>query len=169
MPNIRVNLWVCAYDGETNLSGEAYGYTNQYGYAIVTYYIDGEYDPELEFMEASVMNPPYSTLYATGNRTTSSSTIYPEFWIIFDEDQNGIHDQWEIELAEKFSPTMKLHHPTAWVAPEPVEIMNHTMYWCVWDLALNPEGDYCMGSTDNLNYSGYIAPFFAYPSVTSSY
>ena len=109
MPNIRVNLWVCAYDGETNLSGEAYGYTNQYGYAIVTYYIDGEYDPELEFMEASVMNPPYSTLYATGNRTTSSSTIYPEFWIWIDLDEDDIRDEVEVQIADKFKPVLHKH------------------------------------------------------------
>ncbi|MFH1942014.1 MAG: hypothetical protein ABIL68_07890 [bacterium] len=109
MPNIRVNLWVSAWDGEINLSGEANGYTNQYGYAIVTYYIDGEYDPELELMWATVINPPYSTYNAIGNRTTSSSTIYPEFWIWIDLDDDDIRDEVEVQIADKFKPVLHKH------------------------------------------------------------
>ena len=124
MSNIRVNLWVSAWDGETNLSGEANGYTNQYGYAIVSYLIDGEYDPELEFMEASVINPPYSTVNAIGNRSTSSNPIYPEFWIVLDQDQNGIADAWEMPLAQKFCPELFLQEDDQGVRPVPVEILD---------------------------------------------
>lgn len=109
MSGIKVYLSVCAHDGEENLSGYAYGYTNQYGYVVVTYYIDGEYDPELDFMRSYVYNPPYSTMDATGDYTTSSSSIYPEFWIAIDLDNDDVPDVVEEEIAEKFKPVLHKH------------------------------------------------------------
>ncbi len=72
-------------------------------------------------MQAFIDEPDYTILESSDTYTTTSAYIYPYFKIMLDLDHNGIGDDWEIQLVEKFKPGFILNHLTEWVAPEPVE------------------------------------------------
>jgi hypothetical protein len=72
-------------------------------------------------MRAYMQEPDYTIISSQNTYTYTNQTIWPEFVIALDVDGNGIHDSWEMPLAQKFCPTLKLHHASEWVAPEPVE------------------------------------------------
>jgi len=109
-------------------------------------------------MMAYVSSSGYTTIQCSGNYTTTGNTLYPEFWVMKDLDQNGVADDWELPLAEKFCPTLKLHHPTEWVAPEPVEIMNSKMYYRTWNVRGRLISDSFEFDTEGHNYSDYTSP-----------
>ena len=114
-------------------------------------------------MQVDINDDSYNIISSSNTSSWVSTVIYPEFEVILDEDHNGIKDEWELPLAEKFCPSFKLHSAESinkWIAPEPVEIMTHTMYWNMWYLSLDHYGDFLMWSTDNVNYSWYTSPFY---------
>ncbi len=104
-PNIQVTFTVRAEDRITlqPLGGTVSGKTDANGYVVLNYYISWDYDPDLIDMMAYVSSSGYTTIQATGNYTTTGNTLYPEFWVKEDMDQNGVADDWESPLAEKFS------------------------------------------------------------------
>jgi len=123
-PNIKVVLHVAAWEEDEYYSEVDYGYTNSNGFVFLQCCIVGAYNPVLDYMRAYVSNPPYTTIQATGDETTSGSVLFPEFWVVSDEDGNGIEDSWELPLAEKFCPYLILHAADQGVRPVPVEIMD---------------------------------------------
>lgn len=108
--NIQMQLYVCAASGfgfTDLIEGTAMGYTNASGFVDLSVYLESPY---LVYMEASVVyNPPYSTIKAINNFTQTSSTIYPEFWVVIDNDEDLIADVQEQEIAEKFKPVLHKH------------------------------------------------------------
>ena len=75
-------------------------------------------------MYAKVRSPDYTLIQATGDITYTGNTLYPQFWMKVDADNNGIADDWELPLAEKFCPYLILHAADQGVRPVPVEIMD---------------------------------------------
>jgi len=53
-----------------------------------------------------------------------SGRMYPTFKVMLDKDSNEIYDPWELSLAQKFCPNLKLHSGDSGVRPVPVEIMD---------------------------------------------
>ena len=103
-PTIWVSLTVTAEDRITlqPLGGTVSGKTDANGYVVLNYYISWDYDPDLIDMMAYVSDSYYTAIQCSGNYTTTGNTLYPEFWVKEDMDQNGVADDWELPLAEKF-------------------------------------------------------------------
>jgi len=121
-----VSLTVTAEDRITlqPLGGAVSGKTDANGYVVLNYYISWDYDPDLIDMMAYVSSSGCTTIQCTGNYTTTGNTLYPEFWVIKDTDQNGIDDDYELLLAEKFCPYLILEAADQGVRPVPVEILD---------------------------------------------
>ncbi len=90
----------------------------------------------LDYMFVTITNSNYQILSKQGWYTETGYYMYPTLTVttvtvIDDVDGNGVHDPWEMPLAEKFCPTM-VANPHAstnkWIVPEPVEIMTHSMF-----------------------------------------
>lgn len=78
---------------------------------------------------------------------------------ILDYDANGIFDEYEMPLAEKFVPEMKPHSAYEWLAPEPVEIMGvagNDIYIRLWDEAGNFFGEYPLYEFAYYGNDGYV-------------
>jgi len=103
--HIWVTFTVWATDRVTleTLVRTATGYTDANGFVALCCYISWDYDPCLINMMAYVSSSSYTTIQATGNYTRTNSTIYPEFWVKKDLDQNHVPDNWELPLAGNFS------------------------------------------------------------------
>ena len=123
---IRVRFVVVARDDNTdeNLFGEAYGTTNSAGYVEIDVCFDGQCEPVLEWMKAEVAQSGYATIQSSGNYSTSGSSLYPQFWVGTDQDHNGVYDDWELPLAQKFCPNLILDANDQGVRPVPVEILD---------------------------------------------
>jgi len=114
-PNIRVTLSVLAQDRVTleMLVRTATGYTDANGFVALNCYISWDYDPCLIDMMAYVSSSDYTTIQCSGNYTTTGNTLYPEFWVVSnqdDQDIDGVPDTWEEQIAEKFKPVLHKHH-----------------------------------------------------------
>ena len=132
-PNIWVSLTVTAEDRITlqPLGGTVSGKTDANGYVVLNYYISWDYDPDLIDMMAYVSDSYYTAIQCSGNYTTTGNTLYPEFWVMKDLDQNGIADDYELPLAEKFCPDVCMHKNNPMI-PSPVEILLDNTSLCYW-------------------------------------
>ena len=84
----------------------------------------GDYDPDLIDMMAYVSDSYYTAIQCSGNYTATGNTLYPEFWVKEDQNQNDIPDDWEVPLAQKFCPHLVLEAGDGGLRPVPVDIMN---------------------------------------------
>ena len=66
------------------------------------------YDPDLIDMMAYVSDSYYTAIQCSSNYTTTGNTLYPEFWVVVDQDIDGIPDTWEEQIAEKFKPIYRI-------------------------------------------------------------
>lgn len=135
---------------------------------VVFLEVDVPEDYELLSMRASVPDPDYTTLSATRNYTTTAYYLYPEFVVALDLDGNGISDEWELPLAEKFCPTLVPNHPTGWLAPESVEIMGVSpsqIYVAIYDI-----GDgHCLADLPSVRVLEFSPVDGAVPLVPDNY
>ncbi|MCK5148615.1 hypothetical protein KAR48_17810 [bacterium] len=113
---VAVQLRVDAHESETGMSIERFadGVTNANGYVSLTCYIDYYDYPQLDCIRAYVTEPGYThaTATATGVYSTTSRTIYPDIWIMpaqSDADLDGVPDQWENDIIQKFKPILHKH------------------------------------------------------------
>jgi len=86
---------------------------------------------------AYVSSSSYTTIQATGNYTTTNSTLYPEFWVVSqadDQDIDGIPDTWEEQIAEKFKPVLHKHHEDLQKDLYNFEMVldNRSTLWATW-------------------------------------
>lgn len=159
---VDVKVLIQIFGTEGDNSTILYGTTNSQGWVNLSTTLD-YFGYELgHSMIASLNDYHYTVTSSSNTSTTTSYNLYPNFDVVIDLDQNGIHDDWELPLAEKFCPSFKLHSIEdidQWIAPEPVEIMTHSMYWKTFTwLTGHPVDDVLIGSTDNWNYSEYELP-----------
>jgi len=98
------------------------GITNSSGYVIfsVTLEYTG-WEVGHSIAVSLIAGDGYSVLSGQNTWTNVSYDLNSQFQVAIDEDGNGVHDAWEMQLARKFCPSLQLSHPTYWVAPEPVE------------------------------------------------
>jgi len=82
-------------------------------------------------MMAYVSDSYYTAIQCSGNYTTTGNTLYPEFWVKEDLDQNHVADDWELPLAEKFCPNVCMHKNNPMI-PSPVEILLDNTSLCYW-------------------------------------
>ncbi|MCK5148702.1 Ig-like domain-containing protein [bacterium] len=113
---VPVKLTVDARIGEEeyyNIIRTSTGYTNSNGYVSLTCYIDYYDYPQLNCMFVNVQGTTYSVFQQSGTYSNSSRTIYPDIWVMTqqdDQDIDGIPDIWESQIAEKFKPVLHKHH-----------------------------------------------------------
>lgn len=88
---------------------EVYGTTNTSGGFTLSIQVEYATFLGLVSMSASVTDSRYVTLSASGNYSTSGTTIYPSFTVILDTDRDGIDDNVEWQIAEKFKPVLHKH------------------------------------------------------------
>jgi len=125
--NVKVRLVASYYlysgNGNTNYVYKT-GHTNSYGYVALEIWVDiTQYWPNsynFDRMFVLIDEPDYSVL-SSQNTTSSFPTAYGSFVVIKDKDSNGIDDDSEMSLAEKFCPILVMNHPTEHCFPEPVE------------------------------------------------
>lgn len=86
----------------------------------------------------------------------------------YDTDKNLIHDDHELPLAEKFCPMIILHHPTEWIAPEPVEyigVSKSDLWFILYNQNGQQVGDYPITSQGSFNPAiSYYHPWITSPS-----
>ena len=96
-------------------------------------------------MMVYVSDSYYTAIQCSGNYTTTGNTLYPEFWVKEDLDQNHVADDWELPLAEKFCPYLILEAADQGVRPVPVEILDRNgdgkLTWQDTYVGVNPVGD----------------------------
>ncbi len=85
--------------------------------------------------------PGYTMLSNTDPIYSIHYSEQASFTAAIDEDGNGVHDLVELQLAQKFCPSLVLHSGDQGVCPEPVDIMkvdmtnaNNYMYTTLWDV-----------------------------------
>ena len=127
------------YGSEGDGSDIVYGTTDSYGYAILSTIVYYEGYEEGHHMSAAVISGNYTVVSSSNTYSNVSYDIDPDFDVILDTDQNGIQDNYELPLAEKFCPMLVLHHPTEWIAPEPVEYIGVDKS-DLWFLLYNSQG-----------------------------
>ncbi len=141
LAGINVKLWVTTQYGDPFdpdfYDCWEYGTTNSNGQAYLSCWIPTQYADELEKMQASMLNSDYTILYSENTVSYAQTRIYPRYDLMYDTDHNLIYDPWELPLAEKFCPSLKLHSPTDWIAPEPVEYINADVTSGLWFAAIN--------------------------------
>ncbi|MFO7890119.1 MAG: hypothetical protein R6V04_07245, partial [bacterium] len=153
---VKFEVKVYSEGGGQSYYNHVHGNTNSSGYFSLHIDIPPSGYPILGYMLATISDDGYETIQASGNYSQIGSSIYPAFWVnCIDKDGNGIKDAWELPLAEKFCPTFKLHHPTEWIAPEPVEIVIQKMYMRKFNIRGRLINDEFYCNTDNFNYSNW--------------
>lgn len=78
----------------------------------------------MDYMQARMIDPDYSILSSEDTTAQSWQTIWTEFVVVTDLDGNGVYDNWELLLAQKFCPSLFLHSGDQDVRPVPVESMD---------------------------------------------
>jgi len=63
----------------------------------------------LEYMYVQIWDGDYVVISSQNTRTTTSNTLYPVFNLILDTDGDFVDDNFESQLAEKFSPVLHKH------------------------------------------------------------
>jgi len=136
--------------------------TDSYGFAYLECLVPPQYSDGLWLMTAYMQDPDYTLLSAQNTSTGTWATISPSFEVVYDPNQNGIYENWEMPLAQKFCPTMvaNAHVSTdKWLVPEPVEIITDSMFVKRF---LNSSGDTVddifLLTTENWDYSGLETP-----------
>lgn len=101
------------------------GITNSSGYVIfsVTLEYTG-WEVGHSIAVSLIAGDGYSVLSGQNRWTNVSYDLNSQFQVAIDEDGNGVHDVWEMQLAQKFCPNLKLHSQDQGVRPVPVEIMD---------------------------------------------
>ena len=149
--DIKVLIQIFGTEGDN--STILYGTTNSQGWVNLSTTLD-YFGYELgHSMIASLNDDRYTVTSSSNTSTTTSYNLYPGFDVVIDLDQNGIHDDWELPLAEKFCPSLTLHSGDQGVRPVPVEIMDRN-------------GDGELGWQDVIvdvydysgNFVGYLSP-----------
>jgi len=99
-----------------------------------------QYSDGLWLMTAYMQDPDYTLLSAQNTSTGTWATISPSFDVIYDPNQNGVYENWEMPLAEKFVPSFKLHSVNDWIAPEPVEYIAADLTTGLWFALIDVDG-----------------------------
>jgi len=98
------------------------GWTDSEGDVFL--YVDVPEDAILDSLFARMEDESFTLIDSWGTYSNWNTAIWPRFVVIHDEDQNGIRDEWELPLAQKFCPYLILHGADNGVRPVPVEIMD---------------------------------------------
>lgn len=112
---VNVSLYAEAFGTEGNGYGSDHGVTNSTGGVALstTVYYQGYEDGHYVY---TTFNSWDHTVISSSNTSSwVSYNLYPEYEAVSD-----------LALAQKFCPTMKLHHSAEWIAPEPVEYLGVT-------------------------------------------
>jgi hypothetical protein len=147
----------------------AYGVTDANGNCYLSVEVpNSEYD-YLSYLRVDVIDPDFVATQSLYNYANYYANLNPRFVVILDLDQNGIDDGWEVSLAQKFCPTLKLHHTSEWIAPEPVEyigVSKQDLWFQLYNLLGQVVGDYPI--QDEALFSPPISAFWQ-PWMSSPY
>jgi len=80
--------------------------TDSYGFAYLECLVPPEYSDGLWLMTAYMQDPDYTLLSAQNTSTGTWATISPSFEVLYDPNQNGVYENWEMPLAQKFCPVL---------------------------------------------------------------
>lgn len=86
-----------------------YGTTDANGYCYL--YVDvpnADYD-YLSYMRVDVVDPDFVMTQEQGNYSDYYANLNPRFVVILDRDRDGIDDDTELQIAEKFKPVLHKH------------------------------------------------------------
>jgi hypothetical protein len=109
---IKVSLYAELYGSEGPGFGSDHAITNSSGYANLstTVYYQG-YEGN-KYLRVLLSDDRYTVISASHTYTYSSFQLYPQFKVTTTQ-----------ALVDRYSPTLQLHNPTEWIAPEPVEYL----------------------------------------------
>jgi len=104
--------------------------TDQQGYAFVELFItvpsdwyNGWKNVYVSDISGQINGVDISVVESNDTQSNYYFNIYPSYVVIEDNDQNGIHDPFEMQLAQKFCPTYILNSATDFIRPEPVQYL----------------------------------------------
>jgi len=125
--NVRVNFIVRMWFIEGYETDAVSGYTDANGFAYL--YIDIKVPRTWggftgRYLASGMTDDDYTIVSSVGTSTSGDFSIWPEYSVGLDQDHNKIADAWELSLASKFCPILKLHSGDQGVRPVPVEIMD---------------------------------------------
>jgi len=80
--------------------------TDSYGFAYLECLVPPQYSDGLWLMTAYMQDPDYTLLSAQNTSTGTWATISPSFEVLYDPNQNGVYENWEMALAQKFCPVL---------------------------------------------------------------
>lgn len=148
------------------------GYTDANGNVLLEGFVNvtAYYPWKYKFYDLKVLmeSPNYSIVSHSGDYSQLSHTS-AYFTIGEDEDGNGVYDEWEYELAQKFCPVLKLHSGDHGVKPVPVEILDRNgdgilngedVYYRIINLALYDLGE--LPANNIWARSRYLDTFYPY-------
>ncbi len=96
------------------------GTTDMNGYVYLAVTADGF----LDYMYVTITDQDYEILSSQGTYTETSNYLYPTFDVGLDINRNDVVDGWEMPLAQKFCPDLRLHSLDYGVSPVPVESLD---------------------------------------------
>lgn len=143
--NVDIELIVTTWYGDpldpSYYTCYEYGVTGSDGYGYLECVIPGQYADGLDEMRANVIDTDFTVISSQNTYTYSNQAIWPQFTVIHDTDGNGVKDEWEMPLAQKFCPSLTLHDVTEWIAPEPVVYIGVTKQ-DLWFILYNSNGQF---------------------------
>lgn len=112
--SVNLNLFFNYEEPTPRKVNVAVGYTNQYGYFNITVDVNVPNrwgSPKAHYMDAIVTGGPecYTVDHSEGSKSLTSFFIRPIFNIIVDCDGNGVDDDIEWQIVEKFKPVFHKH------------------------------------------------------------
>lgn len=128
LSGISIELQVTTWYGD-ELDPEYYtcyktGFTDSDGWAYLECVIPGEFAEGLAEMRARITDLSYTIYDWDDIYTYTNQAIWPVFVLLWDPDDNGVLDSWELPLAQKFCPYLILDSRDNGVRPVPVESMD---------------------------------------------
>ncbi|MDW7678977.1 MAG: hypothetical protein SCK70_00305 [bacterium] len=125
---VKVSLYAEVFGTEGNGSNSDHSITSSSGGVVLstTVYYQGYEDGH--YVYTTFDNWDHTVISALNTYSWVSYNLYPEYEVVS-----------HLALAQKFCPTMKLHHSTEWIAPEPVEYLGVTKQ-DLWFLLYNING-----------------------------
>jgi len=124
------------------------GTTDQNGYVYITVDIEVPTfwgSPISKSLWTTTSGQCLSIVSSNNTSTNNSFWLYPVYTAMIDCDGNGINDQNEMPLAEKFCPTYILNSSTDYVRSEPVQYLgvdNSDLWFYLVDIQGRTLGDY---------------------------
>ncbi len=105
--------------------------------------------PSGHYIEAILTSGPNCTSEISNSEVSSSSSysIWPVFSVIQDCDGNGINDEFEIQLAKKYSPQINFHNNNPLFPMPPSAVYNSNGF----EVITNESGQYYPLPVDNHN------------------